>query len=128
MRIATWNVNGIRARQQQVLEWITSDKPDILALQELKAPRDKVPDSLSEMEDYWCYWHGERAYSGVGLLIRRNLSPEKPGFAHPEFDFETRIVTARLGNLVVNYTFSKRCGTMPQRAVNRAWILFCAAI
>jgi exodeoxyribonuclease-3 len=105
VRIATWNVNGIRARQQQVLEWITSDKPDILALQELKAPRDKVPDSLSEMEDYWCYWHGERAYSGVGLLIRRNLSPEKPGFAHPEFDFETRIVTARLGNLVVGSVY-----------------------
>jgi exodeoxyribonuclease-3 len=105
VRIATWNVNGIRARQQQVLEWIVSDKPDIIALQELKAPRDKVPDSLSEMEDYWCYWHGERAYSGVGLLIRRNLFPEKPGFAHPDFDFETRIVTAQMENLIIGSVY-----------------------
>ena len=105
MRIATWNVNGIRARQQQILEWIASDKPDIIALQELKAPRDKVPDSLFEMEDYWCYWHGERAYSGVGLLVRRDLFPEEPNFAHPEFDFETRIVTAQLENLVVGSVY-----------------------
>lgn len=105
MKIATWNVNGIRARQHQVLEWIENDQPDILCLQELKAPREKVPEALSEMEDYWCYWHGERAYSGVGLLIRRNLFPEKPYFSHPPFDFETRIVTAQMGNLIMGSVY-----------------------
>jgi len=105
MRIATWNVNGIRARQQQVLEWIENDRPDIIAFQELKAPREKVPDTLSEMEGYRCYWHGERAYSGVGLLIRHNLFPEKPSFTHPEFDFETRIVTAQMGNLIIGSVY-----------------------
>jgi len=101
VKIATWNVNGIRARQQQVLEWIERDRPEIICLQELKAPREKVPAALTEMEDYWSYWHGERAYSGVGFLIRKNRSPEKPAFLHPEFDFETRIVTVQVGNLLI---------------------------
>ena len=105
MKIATWNVNGIRARQQQVLEWMGKDLPDIICLQELKAAREQVPEPLSGMEGYHCCWHGERAYSGVGLLIRQDLFPGKPHFQHPEFDFETRIVTARMGNLVVGSVY-----------------------
>ena len=93
-------MNGIRARQQQALEWIQKDRPDIVCLQELKAAREQVPAALSEMEEYWCYWHGERAYSGVGLLIRKSVFPDKPVYSHPVFDFETRIVTAQAGNLV----------------------------
>lgn len=101
MKIATWNVNGIRAREQQVLEWIHRDRPDIICLQEIKAAREQVPESLSQMDGYWCYWHGERAYSGVGLHIRRDVSPDEPRFSHPDFDCETRIVTARMGNLIL---------------------------
>jgi len=105
MKIATWNVNGIRARQEQVLEWIQRDQPDVICLQELKAKREQVPESLSEMDTYWSYWHGERAYSGVGMLIRRSLISERPRFEHPEFDFETRIVTAHIGNLVIGSVY-----------------------
>jgi exodeoxyribonuclease-3 len=105
MKIATWNVNGIRARQDQVLEWIRSDQPDIICLQELKAAREQVPPNLSRIEGYWCLWHGERAYSGVGLHIRRDLSPKQPLFEHPDFDYETRIVTVRLGNLMVGSVY-----------------------
>ena len=97
MKIGTWNVNGIRAREAQVAEWIERDRPDVVCLQEIKAPPDKVPLLLCEIEGYWCYWHGERAYSGVGLHLRKETFPEKPIFAHPSFDHETRIVTARFG-------------------------------
>jgi exodeoxyribonuclease III len=105
MKIATWNVNGIRARQSQVLEWIGSDRPDIVCLQEIKASREQVPESLCEMAGYWCYWHGERAYSGVGLHICRDIAPNPPRFEHPDFDNETRIVTARLGNMVIGSVY-----------------------
>jgi exodeoxyribonuclease-3 len=105
VKIATWNVNGIRAREQQVLEWVGRDRPDVLCLQELKAPREKVPESLSEMNDYWCYWHGERAYSGVGLLVHKDLCPQAPQFTHPGFDFETRIVTVHLQGLLVGSVY-----------------------
>jgi exodeoxyribonuclease-3 len=101
MKIATWNVNGIRARQEQVLEWIQRDQPDIICLQEIKATREQVPEQLREMAGYWCYWHGARAYSGVGLHIRRSLMPEQPAFEHPAFDFETRIVAARVGDFLI---------------------------
>ena len=66
MRIATWNVNGIRARQAQVQEWIERERPDVVCLQEIKATSDQVPEALCEMEGYWCYWHG-----GKGLFRRR---------------------------------------------------------
>lgn len=101
MKIATWNVNGIRARELQVVDWVSRDNPDVLCLQEIKAAINQVPSSLRDMADYWCCWHGERAYSGVGLHVRRDLSPELPGFAHPSFDQENRVVTARIGNLVI---------------------------
>lgn len=101
MKIATWNVNGIRARREQVLEWIDRNRPEVLCFQELKAPRAKVPEALAKMEGYWSYWHGEIAYSGVALMVRRDVFREEPKFLHPEFDFETRIVTAQSGNLSI---------------------------
>lgn len=101
MRIATWNVNGIRAREAQVLSLVARERPDVLCLQEIKAPTARVPPSLCDIEGYWCLWHGATAYSGVGLHVRRELSPARPPFAHPAFDVETRIVTAAVGDLLV---------------------------
>ena len=65
MKLATWNVNGIRARQAQVQEWIARERPDVVCLQEIKATADQIPTALCEMEGYWCYWHGGKGYSGV---------------------------------------------------------------
>ncbi len=101
MKIGTWNVNGIRARQAEVQAWVERDRPDVVCLQEIKASAAQVPAMLCEMEGYWCYWHGEKGYSGVGLHIRKETFPERPEFGHPEFDYENRIVTARMGDLTV---------------------------
>ena len=101
MKIATWNVNGIRARESQVRELVERDRPEFICLQEIKASADQVPAALCEMEGYWCYWHGERAYSGVGLHIRKDLLTEKPECRHPSFDYENRIASVDIGNLTV---------------------------
>lgn len=101
MKVITWNVNGIRARQAQVLDLVEREQPDILCLQELKAKQEQVPEALCALAGYWCYWHGAAAYSGVGLHVRRARFPETPLFSHPAFDHETRIVQATLGGLVV---------------------------
>ncbi len=101
MKIATWNVNGIRAREAQVLALVERERPDVLCLQEIKAPPARVPASLCELGGYWCLWHGATAYSGVGLLVRRDAAAERPGFAHPAFDVETRIATAEVGGVLV---------------------------
>ena len=51
---------------------------------------------LSEIEGYWCYWHGGKGYSGVALHVRKDAHPDRPAFHHPAFDYEHRIVTVRL--------------------------------
>jgi exodeoxyribonuclease-3 len=101
VKVATWNVNGIRAREAQVLALVERERPDVLCLQEIKAPAARVPASLCDLDGYWCLWHGETAYSGVGLLVRRDVAPARPAFAHPPFDLETRIVTAEVGGALV---------------------------
>jgi exodeoxyribonuclease-3 len=94
LKIATWNVNGIRARVSQMHEWVEREQPDVICLQEIKAVPDQIPAALCEMEGYWCYWHGTKGYSGVGLHVSKRFSPERPAFDHPAFDYESRIVTA----------------------------------
>ena len=94
MKVATWNVNGIRARHAQVQAWIEHERPDVVCLQEIKAASDQVPAALCELEGYWCYWHGGRGYSGVGLHIAKTMASERPRFFHPAFDYESRIVSA----------------------------------
>ena len=98
MKIATWNVNGIRARAAQLCDWLERDRPDIVCLQEIKARPDQVPDSC-KLADYHAFWHGAGGYSGVSLHVRRDLVQE-PEFAHPAFDIETRIVQVALDNVV----------------------------
>jgi exodeoxyribonuclease-3 len=99
MKIGTWNVNGIRARHAQVQEWVERERPDIVCLQEIKAAPDQIPAMLCDLEGYWCYWHGAKGYSGVGLHINKQLCPERPAFEHPAFDYESRIVTVAIGGV-----------------------------
>ena len=95
MKIATWNVNGLRARHAQLCEWVASERPDVLCLQEIKATADQIPDPLTTLTDYWNYWHGgPKGYSGVSLHLRRDFAVSAPTFAHPPFDDEFRIVEA----------------------------------
>jgi len=98
MKVATWNVNGIRARHEQFAAFVQSEQPDVICLQELKASPAQVPASICDLEGYQCYWHGAAAYSGVGLHIRLSSAPSAPEFSHPHFDTETRIVQARVGD------------------------------
>ena len=99
MKIATWNVNGIRAREAQLCDWLERDQPDVVCLQEIKARPDQVPERC-KLAGYHAFWHGAGGYSGVSLHIRRELL-DKPEFRHPEFDMETRIVEVSFGNLVL---------------------------
>jgi exodeoxyribonuclease-3 len=110
LKIATWNVNGIRARQAQVQELIDKEQPDVLCLQEIKASLDQLPVWLCDLEGYWCYWHGGKGYSGVGLHVRKAAFPDPPAFEHPDFDYEHRIVTARLPAMTVASLYAPNGG------------------
>ena len=96
MKVATWNVNGIRARQTELQTFIEREQPDVLCLQEIKASLEQLPLWLCQLEGYSCYWHGGKGYSGVALHVRTGTFPDDPRFHHPEFDYEHRIVLAQL--------------------------------
>jgi exodeoxyribonuclease-3 len=98
LKVATWNVNGIRARAAQLCEWVAQERPDVLCLQELKAEPTQIPEEC-KLADYHVFWHGLRAYSGVSLHVHKSLANEIL-FTHPDFDMESRIVTAQVGNVV----------------------------
>jgi exodeoxyribonuclease-3 len=96
LKVATWNVNGIRKREQELVDFVAREQPDVLALQEIKADPDKVPSALAALAGYHCYWHGNKGYSGVALMLSQRRFAERPAFSHPEFDHEARIVVAEL--------------------------------
>ncbi len=105
MKIATWNVNGIRARSSEVLHWIDREEPDVICLQETKASPDQVPEPLVSVAGYHSHWHGYKGYSGVALLLRTAVYGEAPVFAHPAFDLEHRIVVAAVGDVIVGSVY-----------------------
>jgi exodeoxyribonuclease-3 len=70
IRIATFNVNGIRSRLPHLLEWLRREQPDIACLQELKAVDEGFPRSDIEAAGYGALWHGQRSWNGVAILAR----------------------------------------------------------
>ena len=97
MKIATWNVNGIRARFDDVSAWADRERPDVFCLQEIKATPSQVPEPLTGLPDYWSFWHGgPGGYSGVSVHVRRDHHPTRPAFVVPDFDMEYRVAAVEL--------------------------------
>ena len=76
LKIATFNINGIRARHGALMEWLEREKPDIACLQELKAPDEAFPQSDVERLGYGALWHGQKSWNGVAILAR-GAQPEE---------------------------------------------------
>src|SRR5262245_51421087 len=70
MKIATFNVNGIRSRLPNLIEWLEREKPDIVCLQELKATDDSFPALAINATGYGAIWNGQKAWNGVAILAR----------------------------------------------------------
>ena len=70
MKIATYNVNGIKARLPRLIEWLDETKPDIVCLQELKSSDETIPVADVEAAGYGAVWHGQKGFNGVAILAR----------------------------------------------------------
>lgn len=70
MRIATYNVNSINARLANLLRWLGETSPDVVCLQELKAPQEKFPEGAIRDAGYGVVWHGQKSWNGVAILAR----------------------------------------------------------
>jgi exodeoxyribonuclease-3 len=79
VRIATFNVNGLRARQEFLLAWLRAREPDLVALQELKLPDEQFPHDLFAAAGYHALVHGQKSWNGVAVLARKPLAPVQVG-------------------------------------------------
>ena len=84
VRIATWNINGLRARQQLLLQWLAERQPDIVGLQELKITESDFPRELFEEAGYGVVIHGQKAWNGVAILSRQPIKLAQCGLPGQE--------------------------------------------
>lgn len=102
LRIATYNLNGINSRLPVLLRWLALAKPDIVCLQELKAPQDKFPQSAVRDAGYSAIWQGQSRWNGVAILSRAGAIHETrrglPG--NPE-DEQSRYIEAAINGVLV---------------------------
>jgi exodeoxyribonuclease-3 len=98
MKIATWNINSLGVRLPQVLQWLDTARPDVLALQELKLSDDKFPSAELQEAGYHAVFHGQKTYNGVALLSREPVQAVLKNI--PGFDDEhARVITATLAGV-----------------------------
>lgn len=104
IRILSWNVNGLRAvHKKGFIEWLLSENPDILCIQETKATRDQLPRALKSIEGYHAYFceAEKKGYSGVAIYTKIKPKNVEYGFGIPKFDNEGRILVADYENFVL---------------------------
>jgi exodeoxyribonuclease III len=102
MRIATYNVNGVNGRLPVLLRWLNETKPDVVCLQELKAPQENFPEKAINDVGYNAIWHGQKSWNGVAILARdreiKELRRVLPG--DPE-DLHSRYIEALIDGITI---------------------------
>lgn len=102
MKIATYNVNGINGRLPVLLQWLALAEPDILVLQELKAPQEKFPEQAIRDAGYDVIWHGQSRWNGVAMLSRiGEIHETRRGLPGDPNDEQSRYIEAAVGGVLV---------------------------
>ena len=93
MRIATWNINGIKARVDNLLRWLRESAPDVVCLQEIKCADDGFPSGPIEELGYSVAVHGQKGFNGVALLSRFNIEDVQKGLPAVDGDAQARFIS-----------------------------------
>jgi exodeoxyribonuclease-3 len=102
MRIATYNVNGVNGRLPVLLRWLAEDLPDVVCLQELKAPDDRFPEAALADLGYQAIWHGQKSWNGVAILSRvGDIHETRRGLPDGGSDDQSRYLEAAIGGVIV---------------------------
>jgi exodeoxyribonuclease III len=102
MKIATFNVNGIRARLPRLVEWLAREQPDVACLQELKCGDDALPVGDIEATGYGAVWHGQKGFNGVAILARgRTPDLRRVGLPGDDADAHSRYIEADVDGVVI---------------------------
>ena len=114
MKIATYNVNGVNGRLPVLLRWLKESAPDVVCLQELKAPQEKFPEQAIIDAGYHAIWHGQKSWNGVAILSKKE-KPEEirralPG--DPE-DLHSRYIEAKVADIVIGCIYLPNGNPLP---------------
>jgi exodeoxyribonuclease-3 len=102
MKIATYNVNGVNGRLPVLLRWLAQEQPDIVCLQELKAPQEKFPEQAILDAGYNAIWHGQKSWNGVAILAHGlEIKETRRGLPGDEEDLHSRYIEAFIGGIII---------------------------
>jgi exodeoxyribonuclease-3 len=101
MKLATWNVNSIKARRDRLLRWLGTARPDVVCLQELKVTGDTFPEEALRDAGYRSAVHAQRTYNGVAILARVEPEEVERGFGDGGDESQARLVAATVGGVRV---------------------------
>lgn len=101
MKIATYNVNGVNGRLPVLLRWLKETQPDIVCLQELKAPQEKFPALAINNAGYNAIWHGQKSWNGVAILARNEIKELRHVLPGDPEDIHSRYIEAIVNNIVI---------------------------
>ena len=102
MKIATYNVNGVNGRLSVLLRWLAEEQPDVVCLQELKAPQEKFPEQAINDAGYHAIWHGQSRWNGVAILSRNpNIEEIGRGLPGDAEDLQSRYIEAMIDGIVI---------------------------
>jgi exodeoxyribonuclease-3 len=102
VKVATFNINGVNGRLPVLLRWLAEAKPDVVCLQELKAPQDRFPEAELAAAGYAALWHGQKSWNGVAILARGRAPIEiQRGLAGDPEDVQSRYLEAAVEGVVI---------------------------
>lgn len=114
MRITTFNVNGVNGRLDVLLRWLAQDQPDVVCLQELKAPQDRFPIAALEKAGYGAIWQGQKAWNGVAILARGETPLEtRRGLPGAADDIQSRYIEAAIEGIIVGCLYAPNGNPAP---------------
>ena len=129
MRLASWNVNGLRAIAKKgcFLEWIEDFDPDVLLVQETKARADDLPQDIREIPGFHSQFHSatKKGYSGVAIYSRFEVDEWTFGLGDDDYDCEGRVLSARFADIVVTSAYFPNSQAEGKRLPYK--LGFCAA-
>ncbi|MEO7308842.1 MAG: exodeoxyribonuclease III [Chitinophagaceae bacterium] len=103
MKIATYNVNGVNGRLPVLLRWLEETEPDVVCLQELKAPQEKFPETAILNAGYHAIWNGQKSWNGVAILALQHLEIKEVRRTLPgdEEDLQSRYIEAIINGMLI---------------------------
>jgi exodeoxyribonuclease-3 len=101
MRVASWNINSLRKRQERLFAWLEANEPDIVCLQETKCPDEQFPVLALQAAGYHSVYHGEKSYNGVAILSKNESCDMRPSLCDEVVDPQARVIAATIDTVRV---------------------------